>query len=40
MPHGKLELQNLLEARVESFHPTKEGQNALFDLIEETAQEF
>jgi hypothetical protein len=40
MPEGKLELQNLLEPRVESFHPTKEGQNALFNLVEETAQEF
>jgi hypothetical protein len=40
IPHGKLEIAQLLNTKVESFHPTVEGQNALFNLIEDTAHEF
>jgi hypothetical protein len=36
----KLNVKKLLEVHVESFHPTAEGQEALRELIENTADEF
>ena len=36
----KLNVKKLLEVHVESFHPTSSGQQALLELIEETADEF